>query len=267
MSAVMRIALSTNWSNLRLESGRAIAEEAASLGFDALELGFNTTAAQAKEIRESAILPVDSIHAFCPVPISAPSGHPELYRLASFDENERAVARVHVKKNIAFASEIGATVVVLHAGRIERGGFFAKRRSRKLCDVLRRECELLEPELERRGVVLALENLPYEGGFPDAGEIAAVTTARVRPWHDTGHGYVRDKNASLLPAAEKGLEPVGFHINDSIGGDDHLPPGEGLVDFAAMKPLFARSEHLVFEPNPDVTAERLRAGLELIRAL
>ena len=263
----MRIALSTNWNNARLESGRAIAEEAAALGFDALELGFNTTAAQAKEILESRILPVDSIHAFCPVPLSAPSGHPELYRLASFDEGERALARVYVKKNLVFAAEAGATAVVLHAGRLRRGGLFAKRRSRRLGEILRRECENLEPELVRLGLTLGLENLPYAEGFPAAGEIAAVLTDHVRPWYDTGHGYVTDKNAALSAMVEQGLEPVGYHLNDSTGGDDHLPPGEGEIDFAALAPHFAKSAHLVLEPNAEVSAERLRAGLNAIRII
>ena len=42
----MKFALSTNWSNARLDDGAAIADEAGELGFDALELGFNTRSSQ-----------------------------------------------------------------------------------------------------------------------------------------------------------------------------------------------------------------------------
>ena len=115
----MKIALSTNWCNSRLEDGGAIVDEALSLGFDALELGFRTTELQAAGIKARlGEMPVGSVHAFCPVPISAPSGHPELFTLASFDAGARALARAHVAKNVRFAAEVGADAVVLHAGRV-----------------------------------------------------------------------------------------------------------------------------------------------------
>ena len=89
----MKLALSTNWCNRELDDGAAIAEKALSLGFDELELGFHTTPRQVEGfMRMRARIPVGSIHAFCPVPISAPQGHPELYALASFDADQRALA-------------------------------------------------------------------------------------------------------------------------------------------------------------------------------
>ena len=73
----MRFALSTNWCNRRIESGEEIADMASSLGFDELELGFNTTALQVKGFKSRLDrMPVGSVHAFCPVPISAPCGYP-----------------------------------------------------------------------------------------------------------------------------------------------------------------------------------------------
>lgn len=81
----MTFALSTNWNNRRLATGEAIVDEALALGFGALELGFHTSAEQVKGFKARLDeMPVGSIHAFCPVPLSAPCGHPELYSLASF---------------------------------------------------------------------------------------------------------------------------------------------------------------------------------------
>ena len=90
----MQFALSTNWCSQRLESGEAIADKALELGFDALELGFRTTPGQADGFRRAlGRIRVGSVHAFCPVPVSAPEGYPELYQLASLDEDARRIAR------------------------------------------------------------------------------------------------------------------------------------------------------------------------------
>ena len=83
----MKLSLSTNWCNRRIDDGREIAEKALELGFEELELGFHTTAQQV--IGFKAMLdkiPVGSVHAFCPVPLSAPHGYPELDQLATLDD-------------------------------------------------------------------------------------------------------------------------------------------------------------------------------------
>ena len=275
----MKFALSTNWCNRRLDSGEAIADEAAELGFEALELGFHTTREQVAGFRSRLDrMPVRSVHAFCPVPISAPQGYPELYQLADFDESARAIARVHVRRNIAFAADMGADAVVLHAGRVMCRGFLRRwdvkrrvRRGRRLVDVFKKELETILPDLERFGVTLGLENLPYLEGFPAEWEVAEVCGERVRPWLDTGHDFVRQANGwktvSPVQPQPGAPQPVGLHINDSLGGDDHLPPGEGKVDFAALRPVAEAARHLVFEPHSGVTGEQLRAGLECIRRL
>ena len=98
----MKLSLSTNWCNRQVDDGAAIAERALSLGFDELELGFHTSVAQVDGFRRLRDrIPVGSIHAFCPVPLSAPQGYPELYALASFDEDQRALAAFHVRRNIS----------------------------------------------------------------------------------------------------------------------------------------------------------------------
>ena len=275
----MKFALSTNWCNRRLESGEAIADAAAELGFEALELGFHTTQQQVSGFRARLdAMPVGSIHAFCPVPISAPQGYPELYRLADLDESERAIARVHVRRNIEFAADMGADAVVLHAGRVMCRGFLRrwdmKRRVRRgagLVAVFKKELEALLPCLEKNKVTLCLENLPYLEGFPAEWEVADVCGDWVKPWLDTGHDFVRVKNSWKTPAGTEGAasppQPFGLHINDSLGGDDHLAPGTGKIDFAALKSVAEKARHLVFEPQPRVTAEELGNGLEKIRRL
>lgn len=306
----MKWSLSTNWLARRVESGEEIAEKASAMGFDELELGFHTTDAQADGFRRRLdLIPVGSVHAFCPVPISAPQGYPELYALASFDEDARALARFHIRKNVEFASSIGADAVVLHAGRVffssflRRGfgsgtlraalqtakGDLADRRYAKLLarakktrrargermlEVFRREIGELATFLEKNGVTLALENLPYLEGFPDERETDAICEefagAPVRGWFDTGHDRVREMHGwiSERRPARDGRHFAGMHLNDVVDySDDHLAPGDGKVDFAALEPLAREVGHVVFEPHSHVSEESLAKGLSYMKSL
>ena len=231
----MRFALSTNWNNDRLNDGAAIADEAIAIGFDAIELGFRTQPEQLAGFKSRLDqMPVDSIHAYCPVPLGAPSGHPELHRLASRDPDERALARILLKKTLACAKDLGAKVVVTHAGYVDLDGWIVnldsevlrklltlkdgkedidkpvykkylskalvrrRKRGQKLLDIFRKELDILLPDFQKAGVTLALENLPRLEGFPNAEEAEALlkdyTDAPIRLWFDTGHARVRESH-------------------------------------------------------------------------
>lgn len=304
----MKLALSTNWCNRQLDDGQRIAEKALELGFDELELGFNTSVNQVPGFKRMLDrIPVGSIHAFCPVPISAPQGYPELYALASFDEDQRALARFHITKNIEFAAEMGADTVVLHAGRVSFATFFNRSftsgtlrelrakakdgvndktyqkqlaraqktrivRGVKLLQPFMAELETLVPVLEKHQVTLALENLPYLEGFPNESELQTIVAhfenAPVRGWFDTGHHRVRESfrwlSTSPLP---DGLFH-GMHLNDVVDfDDDHLAPGDGKVDFAALKDFAHSMRHVVFEPKSHVDEEHLKRGIAKIRGI
>ena len=287
----MRFALSTNWNNDRLDDGAAIADEAIAIGFDALELGFRTQPEQLAGFKSRLDrMPVDSIHAYCPVPLGAPSGHPELHRLAS----------------------LGAKVVVTHAGYADLDGWLVnldsevlrklltlkdgkedterpvykkylakalarrKKRGRKLLDIFRKELDILLPDFQKAGVTLALENLPRLEGFPNAEEAEALlkdyADAPVRLWFDTGHARVREchkwSDGATAIATRVAEHVCGMHLNDVKDfHDDHRQPGWGKVDFAALAPLAKRDILRVFEPHAPVTADELKSSLAAIRKL
>jgi len=301
----MKLSLSTNWCNRRLESGEEIADTALALGFDELELGFHTTQLQAKGFRARLDrIPVGSVHAFCPVPISAPQGYPELYLLASFDEEGRKMARLQVQRNIRFAAEMGADTVVLHAGRVGFDRFLdrldsgvlreklsrcdnqkddpkyervlgrARRRrlarGEKMVDVLKAELDALMPDLERHKVTLALENLPYYEGFPLREELAVILTGayggRVKGWYDTGHARVCQMHGWQPAEIPDPSDYAGMHLNDVEAFEDlHLAPGMGHVDFGALKTFAEGVRHVVFEPAANVSVAQLREGISHIR--
>lgn len=299
----MKLALSTNWCNRKFERGEEIVDKALELGFSALELGYNTTSAQVEGIRRRLDeMPVGSVHAFCPVPISAPQGYPELYSLASFSRPDRDLARAFVVKNLEFAASVGADVLVLHAGRVAFSSLWRvistaslksrfkaakndvaapayarllkkalairRRNGRKMLDIFKAEMEGLSPVLDSLGVTLALENLPYLEGFPDETEteelLKGLSGARVKGWFDTGHDRVRRMHGwTDAPAVPDPALFAGMHVNDVVDfTDDHFAPGFGKVDFAALADFAAKVPHVVFEPNDGVTEEELKAGVE-----
>ncbi len=294
----MRIALSTNWNNLRLSDGSAIVDEALALGFDALELGYATVTEQLAGFkRRLDEMPVDSVHAYCPVPIGAPSGHPEIYKLTDEHEDMRALARLSLARTFACAAELGAKTIVFHAGYVNAQSFWrrwhygdervleptaADRRRRvargqKTLEVFKREFEKLIPALEKYHLTFALENLPRFEGFPSTEEAEQLMRdfagAPLGLWFDMGHARVREcrqwDDASAAVAERLGPWVRGMHLNDVMDVfDNHLAPGRGKVDFAALKPLAMREEVLhVVEPHPEVSAEDLKSGLALIRKL
>lgn len=230
----MKLSLSTNWCNRRIEDGRAIVDKALELGFEELELGFHTTARQAEGFKARLdAIPVGSVHAFCPVPLSAPQGYPELYRLASPDEEDRRMAILQVTRNIRFAADMGADTVVLHAGRVSFDRVFDRidsgdlrkclkdekgdvksvkyrkllrramdrrmKRGKKTLDMFKRTISGLVPILVESGVTLALENLPYLEGFPAEWELPEILAefkgGPVKGWFDTGHDRVREMHS------------------------------------------------------------------------
>ena len=283
----MKFALSTNWNNTRLNDGAAIADEAVELGFDALELGFRTTPEQLPGFRSRLDeIPVDSVHAYCPAPVGAPGGHPELYRLCSPDENERALARMLLEKTFACAADLGAKVVVFHAGYARMDTLFGNlftsarrlrsRRGRILYDAFRREFDLLRPGLETKGLTLALENLPSLAGFPDVFEAKELMReyegAPLRLWLDTGHALVCESHSwsgdSAHMAAELAPWICGMHLNDVKGpSDDHGEPGWGNVDFARLAFLAKKDVLRVFEPASCVSHADLRGALSYMRRM
>lgn len=304
----MNLSLSTNWCSRTITDGEAIAEKAAELGFDSLELGYAATEAQAQGIkRKLDTIPVGSVHAFSPVPVSAPYGHPELYRLASFDAEARAIADMYVTRCVEFAADIGANSVVLHAGRIALGAFlddldshrlkqilcacggdtkarrYTKalsraelrrwRRGRKMMEVFSLALDNIIPVLEKHSVVLALENMPYLEGFPNENEAAALLErfagSPLKTWYDTGHHQVRVNHG--WTNGKYPFSPddtAGMHLNDVIDlCDDHLAPGEGNVDFASLGSMAANVKNVVFEPSPSTSEESLKRSALHIREI
>ena len=306
----MRFSLSTNWNARRHTEGEALVDEILSLGFDALELGYHTTESLAEGIKRritSGAISVDSVHAYCPVPLSAPHGYPELHLLASEDDDDRAMAKIMLGQTLDFASSMGARAVVLHAGRLRLKSWFKSYTTGTLIDALEDverdmanpkfqkvmekvlicrskqvskifdafclSLETLLPRFERAGIVLCLENLPSVEAFPDAQEMAMLkdrlSTPSLQYWHDMGHGQVREfLGLENHLAVAQSLLPItgGIHIHDAKPPtEDHLLPGNGLIDWNAFSFYGSADLLRVMEPSPDTGPVALGTALRDLR--
>lgn len=97
-----------------------------------------------------------------------------------------------------------------------------------------------------------VEELPLDQDFPELLKHFGADSG-LAAWHDTGHAHLKSKmglieHEDFLKMTVDRL--AGFHIHDVRGFKDHLPPGEGEIDFE-MIARFIRPDHIVvIELNP-----------------
>jgi len=295
----MTFSLSTHWNAGWHETGEAMVDDILALGIDHLELGYDLRIDQVPGVRrrvEEGAVKVQSVHNYCPTPVGAPYGHPELFLMSAREQRTRDSAVLHISNTIQFAAELGAGVVVVHAGRISMrhistsllhmfadGKQFSKRyeklrtkllmKREKLAPVcldrIRGCLEELLPFLEKHKVRLAIENLPSWETVPNESELVTLLDDFDSPllcaWHDIGHGRLREilGFSSATRWLEKyGTRLAGMHIHDvSATGGDHIMPPLGTVDFAAFKPFIRSDMVLAFEPAPGTPAQEIKEGL------
>ena len=299
----MIFGLSTRWNASRHTSGEAMVEEILGLGLDFIELGYDLRmdlVPGVYKLAQEGTVKIHSVHNFCPVPVGAPKGHPELFTLASSDPRIREGAVHHTTKTLRFSASVGAKVVVVHAGNVEmtrmtnslktmheQGEAFSERydklkmkllltrekKVRKQLDYLRQGIELLLPILAETGVQMALENLPTWEGIPTEMEMENLckqyAAQGLRYWHDIGHGQIR-QNLGLINQERwmERLQPymAGMHIHDVVApATDHLLPPHGEVDFTPLK-RFAKGDVIrVIEPAPQTPGEFVVEALRILR--
>ncbi len=278
-------------------------QEILDMGFDTVELGYDLRVELAPGVldmvRKNAVR-IDSVHNFCPVPVGAPHGHPELFTPADPDPRLRESAVTHIHRTIRFAAEVGAKAVIVHSGNVsmddfsrqlhalyEQGQQFGdqyekiklklqvqrEKKVHKQLDYLGESIEKLLPVLEEYRVRLAIENLPTWESIPTEVEMEDLFRRFDSPWlahwHDIGHGRIREILGFINQ--ERWLDRfsprlAGLHIHDVIPpAQDHLMPGQGGVDFARLKRFAGPDVIKVIEPTPRTPREAVLEGLNTIR--
>jgi len=254
------------------------------------------------EAVQAGVIKISTLHNFCPLPMGVNHAAPNIFRFTSTDRRERERAFRHSIQTLDFAERVGAKLVVLHMGSIDmrhytdkllemvgRGQAGTPRYERLCWEVEERRQErreaheehayeildILDREALKRGLMLGIENrealeeIPFESDFGFL--FAEFNSGAVRYWHDCGHGQIKENLGFIRHADHVGglaEHLAGFHIHDvGFPGRDHLPPGQGMIDFAALAP-HVRPEHLkVFELHPSVSPEEVRESFAHIKSL
>lgn len=277
-------------------------DEILALGVLSMELGYNTSLDLVPGIREAVAqdrIKISSLHNYCPIPMGAPYGHPELFLFASPDRDARRRAVRHTAETLRFAAELGAGIVVTHSGYVatrvrsrdlielmEQGKAFTPKYEKKLHKLrLQREkraskrmgflmgcLEELIPVMKETGVVLALENLPSWEAYPTEAEglsLATTYAPYVRCWHDTGHAQIRKNMGFINPIRwlERQKDVLaGMHVHDvAAPARDHVMPPHGIIDFAPYREFATMGFPLVLEPSPDTPSKYIREAIEFLQ--
>lgn len=134
--------------------------------------------------------------------------------------------------------------------------------------------EIRDYALEK-GVAIGCENrerfeeLPVDEDFPGLFE-SLPTPHPCGYWHDTGHAHLKqamgllDHRAHLQRNAERLL---GFHLHDVAGEDDHVPIGDGEIDFDMVSEFWRPHHLLTLELGPRVTPQQVVDSREAIEGL
>jgi sugar phosphate isomerase/epimerase len=301
----MKFAVSTNGNSCDHDDGVTLVEAVRGLGLDTIELGYALTHRQAEDIarlRREGRIQVCSVHAYCPVPMGAFEGHPEIFSICNPSQRDRHRAIEAVLESARLAAEMEAHAVVLHAGRVPVRRHWVKlhglakagrrhspayervmarlmkardRHAPKVLALLRESLAELLPHFERLGVKLGLENLPSWDAAPNESEMQQLCNefagSALGYWHDFGHAQVRENMGFIQQAGVvRRIAPrlVGVHIQDIVDfADEHLMPPHGSVNFQSFKGLIPSGTPLVLEPAVGTPAAHLRDAVDFLRSI
>jgi sugar phosphate isomerase/epimerase len=263
-------ALSTTWMQKRHRSLEEFFDAAREAGFDTFELGHQVT----EELLQTAELPageIQSVHAPCPA-----NSRTRGAQVSSLDKEERAMAVEAVTASIRLAGQVGARMVVVHAGRVvvnpmletdlralyDQGlkdsreysdlkSELADERSRqaeKYLDATLWSLGRLANVADSAGVRLGLENRLhfYEIPLPDELDLFLRELAGPAAFcYDTGHGCVLEElgfvsHREWLRGFSEHLIGVHLHdvrvVRDRPEPSQHLVLGTGLQDHVVPGP-------------------------------
>jgi sugar phosphate isomerase/epimerase len=297
------IGLSTVWTSATARSGEALLQPILDAGITAVELEYRITRQLYREIlpiiRRQAMR-VLSIHNYFPLPEAIPperaSG--DVFSLSSLDTAEREQGIKYTTRTLETAHELEARTVVLHLGRVEtelpkddmqrlyREGRWddegqallttereerGRHRAPHL-DAVLFSLDTLSKRAEQLGVILGIENRFYLQEIPDKDEVGIILDrfrgGPIGYWHDTGHAAAFETlgiypHEELLRLYASAL--IGTHLHDARGIDDHLPPGEGEIDFAMVQKYLPDNAIKILEIRHMATEQEIRDALVFLR--
>ncbi len=300
------LGVSSVYFSKQIADGARLLDELAALGFDGVELEYRVRPETLRQMgrRPGREVPVFSVHAFFPNPVGdgGEGSGANAFLFSATDREERGTAVRHGLATLETAERLGARAVVLHLGRVPVAralveeylrldrpdepptpellaavAAVAAERARlraPYLDAVLRSLDRLNREAVRRGLLLGVENRFHPHEIPVHDEVGAILRefagGAVRYWHDVGHALHHQRlgltgQAALLEAY--GPQLGGTHLHDIRAGRDHLAPGTGEADFAALLRHLPADALRILEIAQTVPREELLAARDLLRAL
>ena len=190
-------------------------------------------------------LPVESVHA----------PYAGKYDLASAPTEARERALEGICEFLNMSSVYGIPLVILHPHH-----YFADSKEACLDRIVRslEKLDMLRPD----GVEIALENLPgKESSWIFSSLMKIFDPAKFGFCYDSSHENISGEPFHLIGKFHDRLTTT--HLSDNHGqNDDHLIPGEGIIDWGALKQYILKAvwlEDILFEVG---TGEKLGEPLE-----
>jgi len=156
-----------------------------------------------------------------------------------------------------------------------------ERREKRKAEPMRRSSEMIKQLAEaagEKGLLLGIENreaveeIPFDHDLPD---FLGDLPGNVCYWHDCGHAQIKENLGFILNHAMH-LENLsgrlaGLHVHDVLqneeGMHDHCPPGVGMIDYEALKPMVKPTHIKVLEMSPGLPSEEVAKGFAHIQSV
>lgn len=300
------IGISSVYFSKRIGDGARLLDALAELDFDGIELEYRVRPETLRQMgrRPGRDITVTSVHAFFPNPVDQgrEGSGANAYLFSSPDRRERDSAVRCGIATLEAAQRVGARAVVLHLGRVPveeellaeyrrlegaegeptpelRAAVAAVLAARERLraphvDAVLGSLDRLNREALGRGLLLGIENRFHPHEMPLHDEVGLLLRefrgGAVRYWHDVGHALNHQRLGIGTQDAwleAYGTEIAGTHLHDISGGRDHLAPGTGEADFAAILRRLPAEAIKVLEIRPSVPREEVLAARDLLRGL
>lgn len=263
------LGLSSMWAIGRFQRLTDFIAAGRAMGFECFELNHKVSPELLSTLPRNQVH-ITSVHHPCPVLLPSHEVKARGLFISSTDEEKRRQAVNMLRHTLRTAAEVGARVVIVHAGQIDLGPELEQELSHLYraglsgsptfqeiqarldsdhrarapvhLEIARRSLHELLPDLERLGLCLGIEVRVHYNQIPSRPEEAAYLLEGADPallgyWHDTGHAERLERLGFVPHVAwleELHSRLAGVHFSDIQGLRDHLAPGLGEIDFASL---------------------------------
>ena len=292
------VSISTMWAIGNFARLEDFFKVSAQLGFTKFEMNYQVNSNMLTGI-DLKNYQFSSIHDPCPVELSPEELKGRDWLISAVNDDCRQEGVAVVKRSIDLAHELGAPVVVIHAGNVGASSTLERElqelyeagrtQSQEYIDIKNRLVELrvslAEPRLaavekslqelidyaSRYEIRLGLENRYHYLDIPSLEEMGSLLCLAGADHlgfvYDAGHAHTLDQ-LGFTPHKEwftrYASRIAGAHLHDAIGIEDHAAPGLGEIDFGMAAAYLPDSAFRTLELRRSNTPEQVKAGIQYL---